>query len=255
MLNIKLSKTFIKNIKNKKNIKKYNKKNKNKTIKKEKLFLGGNEIPNIAIFFSGRIKSFHHKKNTFTKEKELYKPIYFMSLNQKEEDDISKDFKNLFGITDDRINYEETKTPKEIFNLKKRNETSYENCYSQFYHNYSCFKLIEKYQNNNNVKFDVIVKYRSDIDTDEILPIDIPKINTIYLPEGEDFLGLNDKIAYGNYDTMKIYCDLVNNIIKMCTTQDTIYNPEILVKKHISNNNLNISRFKYNTLKLFSNRK
>jgi len=230
------------------------KKNKKRKTNKKQIHKGSG-IPTIAIFYSGRIKGFQHKKNSHIKQNKLYKPIIFLSLNQKEEDDISKEFRNTFNIPDDRVNYEETKTPKEIFNFTKRNETSYENCYSQFYHNKKCLELIEKYQKDNNMIFDVIIKQRCDIDTNDIIPIGIPEDNTIYIPEGEDHLGINDRVAYGNYNSMKKYCDTVNNIIDMCKNQDIIYNPEIILKKQLENNKLNLIRFKYETNKFIANRK
>ena len=230
-------------------------KNKKRKTNKKKRIQKGNGAPIIAIFYSGRIKGFEHKKDTHIKQKELYKPIIFLSLNQKEEDEISKEFKICFDISDDRINYEETQYPTEIFSLNKCDVTSYENCYSQYYHNKKCFELIKKYQNTNNIVFDIIIKQRCDIDTNDILPVGIPENNTLYIPEGEDHQGLNDRVAYGNYSSMEKYCDTVNNIIDICKNQGVIYNPETILKKQILNNKLNIIRFKYDTKNFIANRK
>ena len=230
------------------------KKNKKRKTNKNQIHKGSG-VPTIAIFYSGRIKGFQHKKNSHIKQNQLYKAIIFVSLNQKEEDHIAKEFRNTFNISDDRVNYEETPYPKELYTLDKSLVPVYENCYSQFYHNKKCFDLIEKYQNNNNMVFDVIIKQRCDIDTNDIIPIGIPEDNTIYIPEGEDNLGINDRVAYGNYNSMKKYCDTVNNIIDMCKNQGVKYNPEIILKKQLENNNLNIIRFKYETNNLITNRK
>jgi hypothetical protein len=72
--------------------------------------------------------------------------------------------------------------------------------------------------------------------------------NTIYVPEGEDHGGLNDRFAYGNYESMKIYCHLYDHI-------DTLSHPELhpetILKEYIDIKGLNVVRFP-SQMKLYS---
>lgn len=202
----------------------------------------------IAFFLSGRIISVNPEKSLINiqKVKEKYDPIFFISLN-KEVDDIT--FTNLvkekLNIEENQFSSTFTNVPSEMFTFYKMPETSAVNTYSQFKHNNECIKMIDKYQEENNMKFDTIVKYRMDIDNlnDDVIEIITTEKNTCYIPEGQDWRnGINDQIAYGDFDTMFKYCNLVNNIRNLCQS-GVIFHPETLLLNHIQREEINIKRF------------
>jgi hypothetical protein len=114
-----------------------------------------------------------------------------------------------------------------------------------FYNTFKAFQLLEKYERNHKMKFNCIIFYRADIDSSEILDINIENDNDIYIPDGNDYGGINGLIAYGSNNSMKVYCNLVNNIDKMCREQHVTFHPETLLKKHLENNSIIIKRFPY----------
>jgi hypothetical protein len=95
------------------------------------------------------------------------------------------------------------------------------------------------------MKFDCVLFYRADIDSQQTIHITVPEENTIYIPEGTDHYGTNYQIAYGHYDAMKKNSDLVNKLEKLCGEQHITYHPETLLKHHLENEGLNIVRFPF----------
>jgi hypothetical protein len=118
---------------------------------------------------------------------------------------------------------------------------NHRNVYSMFYHNKKCMDMI----NASNMHFDVVVKYRGDIhDVNSEFIIEMPNENTIYIPQGADWGGINDQIAYGNKESMTKYSECVNKMIDYCKS-NTRYHPETLLLRHIQEMNLFVKRFNY----------
>ena len=199
----------------------------------------------VAMFFVGRIKHYTDVEANLMKIKAKYNPTFFCSLNKKVKSDYIKTFCDKFGIQDSQINLETTVIPDWVKTLPKEGETSYDNTYSMFYHMNKAFQLIEAYQTKNKMKFDCVLLYRADMGSSDVLQLELPLENTIYIPLDHDYRGLNDQLAYGSFNTMKKTCECVKNIQKICKEQGVLYNPEAIYKKHIMNEGLNISRFKY----------
>lgn len=201
----------------------------------------------IAIFFSGRIKAYEH---TFPHLKSIidkYNPTFFTSLNQDSEDEYTKTFCEKFNIKHDQINYEKTILPDSLKNIDSGSNIL--NTYSMFYHNYKAFCLIQKYQTTHNIHFDVVVKYRAEITSSKILNFDQIDNDKLYIPKGYNYGGINDQIAYGNFDIMKKYCELGNgNVEKLHLEKKTRYHPETLLDHHLKLSKLIIVRpdFSYN---------
>jgi hypothetical protein len=124
-----------------------------------------------------------------------------------------------------------------------------ERTFSQYYHKYRCFHLLEAYQQKYNIKFNCIIIFRADVDSSDEFIVKPPEENTIYIPEGKDYYGLNDQIAYGNYESMKKYCDGVNSLKTICETIGLLEHPysinENILKRHVENTKCRIERFPY----------
>jgi hypothetical protein len=209
----------------------------------------------VAIILSGRIQiSQDIIENNLIKMIRRYNPVVFCSLNKTANtDDFIIKFKELVEKECKCIiNIEDTKVPDEIFLLKKAAESIYNNVYSMYYHNKKGFSYIKEYELKNNIKFDIIIKYRSDLENENIIDLDHDIVeNTVYIPKDADWGGLNDQIGYGDIESMEKYCKCVDNIIDMCKNQGITYHPETLLLNHIKKMKLNIERvnFKYNIVK------
>jgi hypothetical protein len=112
---------------------------------------------------------------------------------------------------------------------------------------YSIFKSNElkcKYEKNNNIIFDKVIRMRFDSDFgDKDLTLD-PNVDTIQIPLGNDWGGINDQFALGPSKEMNSYSDLFN---KFEDLQGTPYNPETLLLTHITKNlpENSIGRFQF----------
>jgi hypothetical protein len=175
---------------------------------------GGSQPLKVAILLSGRIKGYESVKKNLENIVNTYHPVFFVSLNKKNKSPYIETFCKEYHITDDRLHLEIAKTPEYLKTLKKAKETPVDGTYSMFYNTHMAFKMLEKYQDTNRMQFDCILFYRADIDSTEMIHLVKPANRTIYIPTGDDYGGLNGLVAYGDFNTMKVYCDLVNAIHK-----------------------------------------
>jgi hypothetical protein len=115
-----------------------------------------------------------------------------------------------------------------------------------FYHQNKAFKLVEEYQKNNLMTFDSILYYRADMNSSDTLTLAMPSKNTVYIPNDRGYGGYNDRMAYGDYESMKIYSSLVDSFESLCATEEQI-NAEGMLRDYLSQHNINIITLKYNT--------
>jgi hypothetical protein len=129
-----------------------------------------------------------------------------------------------------------------------------------FYHQNKAFKLMEEYAAKHARSFDIVLVFRADINAEpppNRFPIvDTVKANTVYIPHsGEpfspginsrakrhvnDYDGITTVAAYGNSDSMRKYCSLIEK-------KDSIINhPEVMLLTHLNSCGLNIERFTHN---------
>ena len=197
----------------------------------------------IAVIFSGRIKSYEQQLEYLMNLQNKFNLDFYCSINQENIDLYHQNFLNLFKVKE--YNFEKSEYNEEWNKYNSKYCVNKKNTVSRFYNDYKCFKLIEQYQYENNFKYDIILKFRADIvSTNEFNFIENIEKNTIYIPNEYDHCGLNDQIAYGNFDTMKIYCDIYNQIENLCK-EGVDFHPESLVLNQILKNNIRIIRFNY----------
>jgi hypothetical protein len=202
----------------------------------------------IAILLTGRIKGYKNVINNLINIKNTYNPIFFVSLNSDETREI-KEFCEIFEITKDQLNLEPTVYPEYILsNLESYIHCNPKNVYSMFYHNYCAFSLLKTYQIKNNSSFDIIMKYRADIDSEDTIQFEKEiRNNNIYIPNVFNYKGVNDQIAYGDYQTMEKYSELVLKLEDMIKN-NIILNGERMIKNHLKNEKIILKRFTYNYL-------
>ena len=194
---------------------------------------------NLAIFISGRIK--HYDKCllpviNYLKNQNKYNIKIFLSINNdKIITEVIECFKSDLAYYEFKpFFYQEVW----IVNRLKHNR-KYLGNYNQlscFYNDLNNFNLIEKYENNNNIKFDIICKLRSDIIFQNLNCIVFHKdneneliLNNINLACQIKAFGISpplmsDAICFGNKKSMKLYCNTYNFIQNMDIKLDGLYN-------------------------------
>jgi hypothetical protein len=192
---------------------------------------------NIALFVSGRLTGFKECLLPFVINlKKKYNIFVFFSINTFSLDKnntnlyiIANELKNTFGITFADIYFEEYKFPKSYVENRisnNINKFTY-NCLSCFYNDSKNMELIENFEKNNNILFDIICKTRSDIifknhinficdNKDDLIIRNKHMINIRYWGHAynDTPLMISDAFAYGNKISMKYYCSTYDWILK-----------------------------------------
>jgi hypothetical protein len=205
----------------------------------------------IAIFFSGRVKSYEDKYDLmeFIKSNNI---DGFCALNDTK---IDENFCKLFNIKSYYFAPYKDQLEKDFSeeNLKKleknriHKETNFFNVLSMLFHHKKNMELIKEYEKNNGFVYDIIIYVRADIINHDKFPtLQKPDKNIIFIPKGNDWRGgINDQFAYGDHFAMEIYCNLYDNICKYID-DGVIYHPETIVRYNLNKNNVTINRFDFN---------
>ena len=200
----------------------------------------------VAVLFSGRINGYEHLKDHLLNLQKTYNATFFASINKKRITPYVQSFFTTFSMNSDQYIITQTSIPQYIHNCIRGSHHYRDSTYPVLYQNSQVFKQLEKYQETHNVLFDTIVIYRADINPSEVLLLQKPSKYTLYIPEGKDFRGLNGHMAYGDFDTMKTYCSVVDSLEAYCEKNNIELNHEVMLNHHIKNTNLTVIRFKYN---------
>ena len=104
------------------------------------------------------------------------------------------------------------------------------------------FSLLEEHIKKENIKYDVVVSLR--IDVMYLNKFDYGDLadNTIYIPAGNDYAGINDQVAWGVIEVMKKYNSIFSNIIHLLEQRLSIPHPESLTRANLLYYNVNIQR-------------
>jgi hypothetical protein len=210
-----------------------------------KRFSGGQQPLKVAILFSGRIKGYERVLPKLQDIKNRYSPTYYCSLNEPEYNEYIDTFCKLFDISRERINTEVTPHPEFLKNVKNYKSNSPRNTYSMFYHENKAFAMMGRDVVQNNKDFDCIMYYRADMNSPDMLNLEMPKPNTIYIPNGHDYGGINDRLAYGNFESMKQYCNLIDTLDSAEIMNGNT--PEGILKGYLDKQKVEIVRFKFDT--------
>jgi hypothetical protein len=204
-------------------------------------------VKDVAIMFSGRIKGFQNVLPKLKKIKDKYNPVIFCSLNEVEMTQDIKLFCKELSIPEDQVNIEQTVIPDWAGKCNTMNPTL--NVYSMYYHENKAFGMIERYVKNNHKMFDCVLYYRADMNSTDELKLLMPEKNTIYLPNDRGYGGYNDRMAYGDYESMKIYCNLITVFADLCNDgSGRSINAEKMLQKYLeSKTDIKIASIPYNT--------
>jgi len=110
--------------------------------------------------------------------------------------------------------------------------------------------ILDEHIKKTNINYDIVICTRIDIDFCSVIPLQIPKENTIYIPLGRDchacFKGISDFFAMGSVEVIRKYCNIYKNVMYLLENKLTIAAPESLTKANIDFNNIKIERFLLN---------
>jgi hypothetical protein len=215
---------------------------------------------NIAMMIVGRIDN--NWKSSFANTKKYllnnYKNIYVFASTYKlenEESDLDE-FRKAYNVLD--INIETysagagADTGSDSFWTKSTNKYYTYRCMSMLFHTYKAFELVEKYQKNNGINFDIVLKWRSDLNPLSPFIFDNIKDDIVYhqYPTTPNVYRKNwfpDQHNYGTFKTMKIYCNIFNNVIDYFNKYNIVLDViEILIYEHMKINDI-IWSFSENT--------
>ena len=170
-----------------------------------------NKVKNVAVLIYGRLNKCY---------KDVIKSIgnhnvdYFISSDNSTESDLNKciEIYNPISYINDSITYKYNfdKYPN------KRDETNLDTMTRHFINKQRVFHLLEKHVKTTGKQYDVVVSIRTDLKINSKFNFKINP-NTIYIPRGNDFIShaINDQIAYGTYDVMKKYMNIIDNCKKI----------------------------------------
>ena len=145
---------------------------------------------NIAICISGN-------KRTFDK------------LKQNIENNLINDSNIIFAVLDEQVDldidralyFQEQKLFTDYidkFNNQKRPETPVNNVLQMFYRIYKCGQLKKEYENEKNIKFDIVVRLRPDLEFLNKVDFKFLNDNEIAIPSEYNFGGICDQFFYSN---------------------------------------------------------
>jgi len=216
----------------------------------------------LAICVSGSLRSLEYCKDNFVKNiiipnKENYEIIVFYYLpndiNSKKID-LLKGFNKQIQIEDDI----ELKIPDCVWqgrpssffadNVSSGGLVGY---MQQLYGIEKCYEMVKKYEKKNNMRFDVMLRTRSDVKYKNELKISNYDLNQIILPKFHYWDGINDRFALGTRDIMETYMQMYSNIYKITEKYKTLYNKKIHITKaeYFCKMNLDLVGIKYDMKK------
>lgn len=135
---------------------------------------------------------------------------------------------------------------KELFiePIKSFNKEKYTNKYDcvrdvttvlgMYYKIFHANKLKQDYEELNNFKYDIVIRYRADIFMNK--PFNLLQ-EPIVIPNIGFYGGYNDQLAYGQSNYMDKYCNLYNKIDEYYDQGMPIH-PETMLKFHLDKENI-----------------
>lgn len=198
----------------------------------------------IAVLYSGFLRIWDHamltnKAYLFTEETDLYFYVY----DEKPGNVPVKQYVQIKTPIQKELVYYSSEYYEKLKDKHPKNKrynpkapTYHANLLQQWHNLFVGFCLVP-------TDYDVYVRSRGDI----ILhgKIDFHKYDfkskTIYIPSGNDWAGINDQFAFGNYEVMRIYCEIYLEQFKLFGYQIP-YSPETAVLDNLLRNNIKIVR-------------
>lgn len=118
----------------------------------------------------------------------------------------------------------------------KQERVRTENIFNMYYNIYKANQLRVNYEQENNFKYDAVIRTRTDIGLLNEVNIKNYNLNSVTMPNNSWF-GCNDQFAFGNSDIMTIYSDVLNHLEEY-EKQVLEFGPEIVLAHHLNLNKI-----------------
>jgi hypothetical protein len=203
----------------------------------------------IAVLFSGRINRFQeHYDNIMTNIVQNNDADFFLSHSPECDEDIHK----FCTIYHPKTVNNNTITYMDLSSYTCHPQSNSHNVMCMWVNRQRVFQDMRDYMVKNNIWYDIIISTRLDTwcyETLNLSKYDNLSDTDIYIPNGCDWGGLNDQLAFGNYYAMEKYMMLYSNmnpILDILMNSIGYYGPEPILKVNIELNNLIVHRFPLN---------
>lgn len=181
----------------------------------------------IALVYTGHLRTWYkcktnHEVNIINDDCVLYWHTYERPEGEPIYDPIPGEFYN--GLLDHK------------FNTRRRPEASVCNSLNQWHNMFIGFCLVPN-------DYDVYVRIRPDIMFGGKIKFEEYDCsgNTVYIPEGQDYGGINDQFAFGNYEVMKKYYSVYLNHAELWE-QGVEFHTETMMLKNLEKQKIKIVR-------------
>ena len=193
----------------------------------------------IAILFSGRIFKFgNHYNNIMENIVQGHDADFFLSHSPELDEDLEsfcEVYKPVATSNDPIPEYNFEKYPPYDKNARRRNVIC------MLYNRRRVFNLLDEHIKKTGIQYHCIVSYRLDLFSYNKIDYKIQS-NILYIPEGSDHNGgINDQVAYGTYEQMKVYMNLINHIDTILFNIG-VFHAELINKENLLLHNVPIQR-------------
>lgn len=107
---------------------------------------------------------------------------------------------------------------------------------SMFYSINMSNNLRKEYEQDNNIKYDLVIRCRPDLFFRTKLDFDMfNDLNKIYVPDIATYAegGINDQVAIGTSTIIDQYCDIYHHISDYYRSNICVARPEVMIKHHL----------------------
>lgn len=116
---------------------------------------------------------------------------------------------------------------------------------SMYYKIEACNNIKREYEEENNFKYDCVIRFRGDLWVEQDIPIDgFMNLNYLYLPLYGNFGGACDQFAFGNSSVMDKYSSLYSNI-ESYLYAGAPFHPEKILQYHIEVQKLQVAKVNF----------
>ena len=221
----------------------------------------------IAILFSGRLdRSDEHHNNLLRQIVQEHDTDVFVSTIADQEK--LEQFCELYhpiSIVNEPIQYNPS------FESNRHPLCNYHNMMCMYCHRWRVFHEMDTYARLSHTHYDMVLSLRLDIYHDQQLDyamfnvwseglgaarpsttndrgpftpgVVLHKFNGIWIPEGNDWGGINDQMAVGDVEAMRIYMNVWTNIDPWISLPN--FGPEIILGQHLAQHDVIVHRFQH----------
>ncbi len=197
--------------------------------------------PKIAMFFSGRIKSYEYTTSYLLDFIKKHSPDVFCSINA-ELDAYSDSFIKQFNVK--KFIFKKFEFPQDLV-ITNIDSASLFNVCSMFKNHKNCIDLISDYQDEHHFIYDLVIYMRADILPTHSFDFELIFDDRLHIPNDPVHVAINDQLAYGSFSIMSRYCSLFDYLDNYCNKYKVPFNPETLLKFHLDHFQIPITHFEF----------